>query len=94
MTRIIATILILLCGPLLLAQSDLFELKPGVKSITIIDIKGNSTQLDSTVKKSLLYDEQGRLVELDFRYGSIRYEYSNDSTVVSASANNPDCKEQ
>ncbi|MEM6346595.1 MAG: hypothetical protein AAF927_22090 [Bacteroidota bacterium] len=94
MEKIICTIILSLCGSLLFAQSDLFERRPGVKSITTIEIKGNSTQLDSTVKKSVIFDEQGRLVELDYQYGKIIYEYTNDSTVVSYSSKSPDCKRQ
>lgn len=94
MNSIIAAIIVMLSGQLLLAQSELFDLQPGIKSITTIQIRGNSTKLDSTTKRVLRYDAEGRLVELDFQHGKISYAYSNDSTVVSTSSNSPNCKEQ
>ncbi|MEL7339383.1 MAG: hypothetical protein AAGM67_02775, partial [Bacteroidota bacterium] len=75
-------------------QSELFERQPGIKTISIIELKGNQTKLDSTIKKVLHYDAEGRLIELDLQYNTFRYEYLNDSTAISTSSRNPDCRQQ
>ena len=93
MIRIIATIIFALSAQLLLAQTQLFELQPGIKSITTIQVRGNSTQQDSTIKKTLRYDEKGRLVEIDYQRYQVQYEYTTDSTVVFTSTNIPTCSQ-
>ncbi|MEL6592234.1 MAG: hypothetical protein AAFQ68_19210 [Bacteroidota bacterium] len=90
----IVSLLLLLVTPLLWGQAELFERQPGIKTISIIELKGNQTKLDSTIKKVLHYDESGRLIELDLQYNKYRYEYLNDSTAISTSSRNPDCRQQ